>query len=127
MKALIGAVAALGLGGAYWFGSDSPDFERVIDRPPMAVYAAFSQVAQSGPVTARGENGFAGRTVARVRKERGELIHYEVFDDDGEAIMTAELHFAPEGEGGQATRMTAEIDVDTEALGADKGEPRRWR
>jgi hypothetical protein len=121
MKALIGAVAALGLGGAYWFSGDSPDFERVIDRPPMAVYAAFSQVAQSGPVTARGENGFAGRTVARVRKERGELIHYEVLDEDGTTIMTADLHFAPEGEGGQATRMTAELDVDTEAMGADRG------
>ena len=121
MKTLIGAVAALGLGGAYYFGSDSPDFERVIDRPPMAVYAAFSRAAQSGPVTARGQNGFAGRTVARVRKERGELIHYELLNEDQEVVMTADLNFAPAGEGGRATRMTAELDIDTDALRADSG------
>ena len=118
MKTLIAAVAALGVGGAMYFGGDSPDFERVIDRPHMSVYAAFSQAAQEGPITSRGRNGYAGRTVARIRKERGELIHYEVLNEDNEAVMTAELRFAPEGEGGRATRMTAELDIDAEALGA---------
>lgn len=119
MKTLIAAVAALGVGGAIYFGGDSPDFERVIDRPHMSVYAAFSHAAQEGPITARGSNGFAGRTVARIRKERGELIHYELLNEDNQAVMTADLRFAPEGEGGRATRMTAELDIDTEALGAN--------
>jgi hypothetical protein len=118
MKTLIAAVAALGVGGAFYFGGDSPDFEQVIDRPQMSVYAAFSHAAQEGPITGRGRNGFAGRTVARIRKERGELIHYEVLNEDNQAVMTAELRFAPEGDGGAATRMTAELDIDAEALGA---------
>ena len=118
MKTLIAAVAALGVGGAIYFGGDSPDFEQVIDRPHMSVYAAFSHAAQEGPITGRGRNGFAGRTVARIRKERGELIHYELLNEDNQPVMTAELRFAPEGEGGRATRMTAELDIDAEALGA---------
>ena len=45
MKGMLLTVAGLGVGGAAWFGMDGPDFDRMIERRPIEVYAAFSRLA----------------------------------------------------------------------------------
>lgn len=121
MKQILFSMAGLGVGGAAFFGlSDGPDFDRNVERPPMAVYAAFSRLAQEGDVTRRGDPDKEGRVrtiTLRTEKVRGESIHYEIILDD-RPVITADLGFAPADESGDTTRMTAEIDIDTYDLGS---------
>lgn len=110
----------LGMGGlcacGAWYLSDSPDFDRVVKKAPIEVYAAFSRLAQEGVVTPQ-DQGPGPRVSFRVEKRQGQSIHYEIRLDDRPAVV-ADLSFAPAGEDGRQTRMTAELDLDTVALGA---------
>ena len=116
MKNFIISVAAMGIGGAAWFGTDSPDFDRTIDRPPAAVYAAFAALPER-TVTRAAPDGSEHVFSVRTAKVEGESIDYEVLLD-GRPVITAEFDFAPAGEGGNATRMTAEFDIDAVEIGA---------
>ena len=111
----------LGMGGlcagAAWFMTDSPDFDRVVKKTPMEVYAAFSRLAQEGEIEPPNQSGRGPRVSFKVEKSLGQTIHYEI-RFDGRPAVVAELSFAAAGEDGQQTRMTAELDLDTVALGA---------
>ena len=54
MKAVLCGISALGAGGIYMLaGSSGPDFDRVVNKPPMSVYAAFSALGFCGPASRR--------------------------------------------------------------------------
>lgn len=117
MKALIVAVAGLGVGGVAYFNTDGPDFDRVVKRSPAQVYAAFSALAREGTIRLPERSEAIDRDVAiRVTKAQGETIRYEVLFDD-RPVVTADLAFAPEGDGAQ-THMTAELELDEYELGS---------
>jgi hypothetical protein len=117
MKGALFALAGLGVGGAAWFGMDSPDFDRVVDRRPIEVYAAFSRLAPEGTVTQPRSDAVDKQVSLRVGKRRGESITYEILFDD-RPVVTAELGFAAAGEDGRQTRMTAELEIDEYELGS---------
>ena len=117
MKGFLIAVAGLGVGGAAYYGYDTPDFDRTINRSPAAVYAAFSELAPEGSVTHDATDGMPRRMTVRTHKEADQSITYEVLLDD-DPVLTAELAFAPAGDGGNATHMTAEFDIDAFKIGS---------
>ncbi len=117
MKALM-LCGALCAGGAAWYLSDSPDFDRIVRKSPTQVYAAFSALAQQGIVTPPGQTGPGPRISFKVEKVTGQSIHYEV-QFDSKPVVTADLNFAAAGDDGRQTRMTAELDIDTSALGPE--------
>lgn len=115
MKGFVFSMAGLGVGGAALFaGADSPDFDRVVSRPPTAVYAAFSALGDEGESEAPAGD-FPERMTQRVAKVPNESIRYEVVLD-GNTIFEIDVNFEPV-EGGAATRVTAEMDLDKLALG----------
>lgn len=116
MKSLILGMAGLCAGGTAWYMSDSPDFDRIVKRPPAQVYAAFSRLARQGSVTPPGQPDEEPRLSFRVDKVEGRSIHYEVRVDQRPAVEV-DLTFAAAGEDGRQTRLTAELDLDTAALG----------
>ncbi len=116
MKKQRPGVARARVGGAALMGMDSPDFDRTINRPPAAVYAAFSRLAPEGSEVSPGTPGFDRTTTVRVEKTRGEAIRYEILLDD-RPVVTADLAFAP-AEEGRATRMTAELEIDAYEIGS---------
>jgi hypothetical protein len=117
MKAVIAGVAALGIGGAAYFNTDGPDFDRVVNKSPAQVYNAFSALAREGTIRSPERSGAIDRQVAvRVTKQRNESIRYEILFDD-RPVVTADLAFAPTGDGAQ-TRMTAELELDEYELGS---------
>jgi hypothetical protein len=117
VKAGLLGMCACGAGGIYFLaGTPGPDFERVINRPPMTVYAAFSALGAEG-VASEGATGTGQRRLTRrIDKELGEAIHYEILLDD-RPVVEVDLHFAP-GPDGRGTRMTAEFDMDAYELGS---------
>ena len=117
MKGLLLTVAGLGVGGAAYFGIDGPDFDRVIDRRPIEVYAAFSTLAPEGTRSEGPSDVVDKRVTLRVAKERGESITYEILFND-RPVVTAELNFEAAGEDGRQTRMTAELELDEYELGS---------
>ena len=117
MKTLLLGMTGLCAGGAAWYMSDSPDFDRVVKKSPAQVYAAFSRLAQQGTVTPPSQDGKGPRISFRVDKVQDRSIHYEVLFDQ-RPVVTADLAFAAAGEDGRQTRMTGELDLDTAALGA---------
>jgi len=116
MKGMMIGLAGLGVGGAY-FMSDGPDFDRVVKKSPIEVYAAFSRLGQEGIVTPPGQSGPGPRISFKVEKVQGQSIHYEVRFDD-RPVVEADLTFAPAGDDGRETRMTAELDIDGFELGS---------
>jgi hypothetical protein len=117
MKAALLSMMGLGVGGAAYFGMhDPPDFDRVVNRPQMEVYAAFSALAQEG-TTSIPDPESNHRLTFKVTKVSGASIGYEIQLDD-RPVVEAELNFAPAGEDGRQTRMTAEVDLDEQALGS---------
>ena len=102
MKGMLLAVAGLGVGGAAWFGMDGPDFDRLVERRPLEVYAAFSRLAPEGTVTQPASDAFDRKVSLRVAKTLGESLTYEILFDD-RPVVTAQLAFAPAGEGGRQT------------------------
>ncbi|HKR25768.1 MAG TPA: hypothetical protein VJS15_10945 [Allosphingosinicella sp.] len=117
MKGMLLTVAGLGVGGAAWFGMDGPDFDRLVERRPIEVYAAFSRLAPEGIVTQPRSDAVDRRVSLRVAKTLGESLTYEILFDD-RPVVTAELAFAPAGESGAQTRMTAELEIDEYELGS---------
>ncbi|HYD12443.1 MAG TPA: hypothetical protein VEC11_06320 [Allosphingosinicella sp.] len=111
----------LGMGGlcacGAWYLSDGPDFDRVVKKPPMEVYAAFSRLAQEGVVTPPDQRGPGPRVSFKVEKTSGQTIRYEIRFDD-RPVVEADLNFSPAGADGRETRMTAELDIDTFELGS---------
>ncbi len=116
MKSVILGMVGLGAGGAVYVGLDSPDYDRVLARPPQAVYSAFSALGPEGVTTLARADGVDRKVSTRISKTRGEAIRYEILLDD-RPVVTADLTFAP-AEEGRATRLTAELDIDAFELGA---------
>lgn len=117
MKAALCGMSALGACGVYMLaGSPGPDFDRVVNREPMAVYAAFSALGPEGTVTYGPTSDSPRRITRRIEKTLGEEIHYEILVDDRPVIDTR-LHFEP-GPDNKSTRLTAEFDLDAYALGS---------
>lgn len=117
MKGMLLTVAGLGVGGAAYLGMDSPDFDRMVERRPIEVYAAFSRLAPEGTITQPRSDVVDRQVSLRVAKTLGESLTYEILFDN-RPVVTAELAFAPAGEGGGQTRMTAELEIDEYELGA---------
>lgn len=117
MKAALCGMSALGACCVYMLaGSPGPDFDRVVNREPMAVYAAFSALGPEGTVTYGPTSDSPRRITRRIEKTLGEEIHYEILVDDRPVIDTR-LHFEP-GPDNKGTRLTAEFDLDAYALGS---------
>ena len=117
MKALILGATGLCAGGAAYYMTDSPDFDRVVKKSPAQVYAAFSRLAQQGTVTPPGQTGPGPRLSFRVDKVEGQTIHYEI-QFDQRPVVEADLTFAAAGDDGRQTHITAELDVDAFELGS---------
>ena len=118
MKLLMLGAAGLFAGGTAYYMSDSPDFDRIVKKSPAQVYAAFSALAQQGTITPPGQPGKGPQLSFRVNKVQGQSIHYEI-QIDRNPFVAVDLTFAPAGEGGAQTRMTAELDIDTASLGPE--------
>jgi hypothetical protein len=117
MKAALCGISALGAGGIYFLaGSPGPDFDRVVNKPPMTVYAAFSALGPAGTTSEGPTGGMQHRITRRVEKTPGQEIHYEILLDD-RPVVDVDLHFAP-GPDNKGTRLTAEFDLDAYALGS---------
>jgi len=117
MKAAFCGLSALGACGAYMLaGSAGPDFDRIVGKEPMAVYAAFSALGPEGTVSYGPTSDSPHRITRRIEKTLGEEIHYEILVDDRPVIDTR-LHFEP-GPENKGTRLTAEFDLDAYALGS---------
>lgn len=117
MKGFIIGVAGLGAGGAAWYGIDTPDFDRTINRSPTAVYTAFARLSNEGTVRAPADNELGREIAIRTSKERGKSLRYEIMVDN-RAVLTADLNFEPAGDGTNATRVTAELDIDALEIGS---------
>jgi hypothetical protein len=115
MRAMLIGMGACGACGAAWFGSGGPDFDRVVDRPPMTVYAAFSSLAPEGTISEPATEGMP-KVSRRIVKVRGESIEMEILFDD-RPVLETELHFEPAPDG-RGTRLTAEFDIDAYELGS---------
>ena len=96
MKSVVIGVAGL-CGGAAWYMADDADFDRVVKKAPMEVYAAFSRLAQEGVVTPPGQTGPGPRVSFKVEKVSGQSIRYEILFDD-RPVVEADLNFTPEGD-----------------------------
>jgi len=120
---LCSCAAVVGAGG-YAVTGAGPDFDRTIKRSPEAVYAAFSAVAPEARETLP-RTADTPELVASIAKEPNREIRFEVLAD-GDEVVGVTLNFEP-AEGGAATRVTAELDIDQrqmrtlEAFGAAKG------
>ncbi len=93
MKTLLLGVTGLCAGGAAWYMSDSPDFDRLVKKSPAQVYAAFSQLAQQGTITLPAQDGKGQHVSFRVDKVDGRSIHYEIRFDQ-HPVVVADLAFA---------------------------------
>jgi hypothetical protein len=117
MKAALCGISALGAGGIYLLaGSPGPDFDRVVNKPPMTVYAAFSALGPAGTISQAPTGNTPHRMTRRIEKTAGQEIHYEILLDD-RPVVDVDLHFAP-GPDNKGTRLTAEFDLDAYALGS---------
>jgi hypothetical protein len=117
MRGMLFAMAALGTGGVALFaGSPGPDFDEVVNKPPMTVYAAFSALGQEGSLTEPPNDSFNHRVTRRIAKEHGRSLSYEILFDD-RPVLDVDLNFEP-GPDGNGTRLTAEFDIDAYELGS---------
>lgn len=116
MKAVLCGLSALGAGGIYLLAGTGPAFDRVVSKPPMTVYAAFSALGPEGSVTLGPTAETPHRMTRLIRKVPGEEIHYQILIDD-RPVIDADLHFAP-APGDKGTRLTADFDLDAYALGS---------
>jgi hypothetical protein len=117
MKAALCGISALGAGGIYLLaGSPGPDFDRIVNKPPMTVYAAFSALGPEGTISQGPTGDMPHRMARRIEKTPGREIHYEILLDD-RPVVDVDLHFAP-GPENKGTRLTAEFDLDAYALGS---------
>jgi hypothetical protein len=109
-------MSLFGAGGIYMLaGTAGPDFDGLVNKPPMTVYAAFSALGPEGTIT-QASGDAQHRVTRRIHKIAGEEIHYEILLDD-HPVIDADLHFEP-GPDNKGTRLTAEFDLDAYALGS---------
>lgn len=121
--AVFGTMAMCGVGGAAYVGvgSGPNDYVGTVNKSPEAVYAAFASAMGPEGITALpSRDGWPARLQQRVSKTAGEEVKVE-FVVDNRPLVTMEVDFAAEGP--SATRVAAEIDIDTAALAsfADAG------
>lgn len=115
VKAVILGVAGIGGMGAAAFvggGGGPDDFIGHVNKPPQAVYAAFSALGPEGEVSAPARGGWGSGFKQRIVKVAGEQVKLE-FEVDGAVLISADIQFSPEGDG---TRIAAEVDFDEEAM-----------
>jgi hypothetical protein len=116
VKTMIFGFAAAGVGGAALTSGGlggGPDAEHMVARPPAEVYAAISSMSPEGLQQGGRENGGPPMTF-EVRKEPGRAVHY-VLKIDGKVAGSIDFDIAPE-QGGAASRLSADIDLDRAAL-----------
>lgn len=116
--AVFGTMAMCGVGGAAYVGvgSGPNDYVGTVNKAPDAVYAAFASAMGPEGITALpSHDGWPARLQQRVTKTPGEEVRIE-FIVDNAPLMTMEVDFAAEGPA--ATRIAAEVDIDTAALAA---------
>lgn len=116
IKTMLFGLAAAGVGGAALTGGSiggGPDAEQRVARSPAAVYAAISSITEEG-VRERAAEAGAPAMVFAVTKEPGKAVHY-LLTIDGKVAGSVDLAVAPE-EGGAASRLSAEIELDQAAL-----------
>src|SRR6478735_6807872 len=95
MKAALCGISALGAGGIYLItGTPGPDFDQIVNKPPMTVYAAFSALGPEGTITTAPTGSNQHRMTRRIEKTVGEEIHYEILLDD-RPVIDVDLHFEP--------------------------------
>lgn len=101
----IGTFAVVGAGGGM-----PDDYVGVTSRSPEAVYAAFSQLGEEGELAIPMDTGegWGSRITQRIVKVPNEQVKLELAVDD-EVLISAEVVFAPEGEG---TKVAAEFDFN---------------
>jgi hypothetical protein len=117
MKAALCGMSLFGAGGIYMLaGSAGPDFDGLVNKPPMTVYAAFSALGQEGTISQGPTADMPHRMTRRIEKTSGREIHYEILLDD-HPVIDADLHFEP-GPDNKGTHLTAEFDLDAYALGS---------
>lgn len=115
---VFGTMAMCGVGGAAYVGvgSGPNDYVGTVNKSPDAVYAAFASAMGPEGITALpSRDGWPARLQQRVSKTPGEEVRIEFVVDD-RPLATMEIEFAAEGL--SATRVAAEIDIDSAALAA---------
>lgn len=116
LKTLMFGFAAVGVGGAALTGGGfggGHDAERVIARPPDQVYAAIASMAEEGVRETEAGSDSAPLTL-EVRKKYGKAVHYVLRLEDKE-VASFDLLVSAE-QGGEATRVGADIELDQAAL-----------
>jgi hypothetical protein len=106
-------LGVVGLGGigtvAYVGGGAGPnDYVGIVNKPPEAVYSAFSALGPEGVTSIPTVDGWGARIVQRVIKVPNEQVKLELLIDD-EPLITAEVQMAPAENG---TRLAAELDFN---------------
>lgn len=116
MRALIAGCMCAGGAGFWALGGGGADAEAMVNKPPKAVYAAvadafaYAETSQDIP----GADGSNVTFQVLVEREPGERIETTLLVG-GEEAGRVEFTFAAE-EGGAATKMTGDIDVDEAVL-----------
>ena len=116
VKTMMFGFAAAGVGGAALtsgsFGGGH-DAERVIAKPPAEVYAAIASMAEEGVRETEAGSDTAPLTL-EVSKKYGKEVHYRL-TVEGKQVASFDLFVAAE-KGGEASRVSADIDLDQAAL-----------
>src|SRR3954465_11904290 len=106
MKAALCGMSLFGAGGIYMLaGTAGPDFDRIVNKPPMTVYAAFSALGPEGTINEGPTRNNPLPMPPRIEKVPGRELHYQILLDD-RPVIDADLHFAP-GPDNKGTRLTA--------------------
>ena len=117
MKMFLFGVAALGVSGAV-IGSRGHEAERTIAKPPSAVYAAMSAMALAGD---QHSSEIPGKPyVFRTEKREGKAIGFSIIRE-GREIAEVDFTIAPDG--ADKTRLSAEADIDQDAMADLVGGP----
>jgi hypothetical protein len=104
-----------GVGAVVVGGDRGPDdFIAVVSKPPSVVYAAFAELGEAGDLSDQipKQGGGSTNLTWRLVKVPNEQVKFE-FLIDSEALVTADVQMAPEGQG---TRLAAEFDFDDAVL-----------
>ena len=120
--AVLGTMAMCGVGGAtyYGVGMGPNDYVGTVNKAPDRVYATFAAAMGPEGITALpSHDGWPARLQQRVSKTPGEEVKIE-FVIDNQILASMEIDFAAEGPA--ATRVAAEIDLNSAAMAAVAGE-----
>ncbi len=117
MKAIISGLGALAfLGWTLTGGSGGADVTRVVEKPTQLVYTEMERLFPRSSTANEGvaRDGSHHKIEVKVRRSLDESIDYKI-ELDGKEVLAMNLAFAPE-EGGLATRVTGELEVEQELL-----------